>query len=77
MLSKFLIRFESIPRIFPDGTSFGRLKYSVSTMSKLLGCVNTRFVTSSVVTGMYWTLIPVSSKSFLSISEPIVVAVPR
>ena len=66
-----------MPRMLPDGTSLGRLKYSVSTMSKLFGCVSTRFVTSSVVTGMYCTLMPVSSKSFLSISLPIVVAVPR
>ena len=46
-------------------------------MSKLFGCVSTRFVTSSVVTGMYCTLMPVSSNSLLSISLPIVVAVPR
>ena len=76
-LSHSFILFVSIPRIFPEGTSFGRLKYSVSTKSKLFGCVKTRLVTSSVVTAINFTFKPVSSNNFFCTSSPILTAVPK
>ena len=53
MLSNSLIFFASIARMLPDGTSFLRLKYSVSRMSNEFGWVMTRLVTSSVVATMF------------------------
>ena len=76
-LSHSFILLVSIPRIFPDGTNFGKLKYSVSTISKLFGWVSTRLVTSSVVTAINFTFNPVSSKSFFCTSSPMLTAVPR
>ena len=63
--------------ILPDGISFFRLKYSVSSTSNEFGWVITRLVTSSVVAVMYSTLIPVSSKHFFEIASPSFTAVPR
>ena len=77
MLSNSLIFLASIGRMLPDGTSFLRLKYSVSRMSNEFGCVITRLVTSSVVATMFWMVIPVSSLTFLVMSSDWLTAVPR
>src|SRR5215831_3988620 len=77
ILSKFLILAPSIASRLPEGTSFLREKYSVSTISKELGWVITRRVTSSVVTGMYSIAMPVSSFTFLAMSGDWFTAVPR
>ena len=77
MLSNSLILLAFIPIRFPDGTNFFRLKYSVSTKSKLFGWVRIRLVTSSVVTGMYSMVIPKSSLAFSPILVSWFTAVPR
>ena len=69
MLSNSLIFLASIGRMFPDGTSFFRLKYSVSKMSKEFGWVITRLVTSSVVATIFWIVIPVSAFTFFVMSS--------
>ena len=66
-----------MPIRLPDGTSFGSEKYSVSTRSKEFGWVMMRLATSSVVTGMYLMVMPVSSFAFLAMSFDWLVAVPR
>ena len=77
MLSNSLIFLASIGRMLPDGTSFLRLKYSVSRTSKEFGWVITRLVTSSVVATMFWMVMPVSSFTFLVMSSDWLTAVPR
>ena len=77
MLSNSLIFLASIGRMLPDGTSFFRLKYSVSRTSNEFGCVITRLVTSSVVATMFWMVMPVSSFTFLVMSSDWLTAVPR
>ena len=57
-----------MPRRLPEGTSFLSWKYSASTMSKEPGCVMMRLETSSVVTGMYSMVMPVSALTFCAIS---------
>ena len=52
-------------------------KYSSSTMSNEFGWVMTRLVTSSVLTGMYSMVMPVSSFTFLAMSDDWFTAVPR
>src|ERR1700760_3867883 len=69
MLSNSFIFLASIGRMFPDGTSFLRLKYSVSRMSNEFGWVMTRLVTSSVVATMFWMVMPVSAFTFLVMSS--------
>ena len=58
--------------MLPDGTSFFRLKYSVSRMSNELGWVMTRLVTSSVVATMFWMVMPVSAFTFLVMSSDLI-----
>src|SRR5271166_3099615 len=77
MLSNSLIFLASIARMLPDGTSFLRLKYSVSRTSNEFGWVMTRLVTSSVVATMFWMVIPVSAFTFLVMSSDWLTAVPR
>ena len=72
-----MIFLPSIASRLPDGTSFLSEKYSVSTTSKEFGWVITRRVTSSVVTGMYSMVMPVSSFTFLAMSADWFTAVPR
>ena len=55
--------------MLPDGTSFFRLKYSVSRMSNEFGWVMTRLVTSSVVATMFWMVMPVSAFTLLVMSS--------
>ena len=69
ILSNSLIFLASIARMLPDGTSFLRLKYSVSRMSNEFGWVMTRLVTSSVVATMFWMVMPVSAFTFLVMSS--------
>ena len=69
ILSNSLIFLASIARMLPDGTSFFRLKYSVSRMSNEFGCVITRLVTSSVVATMFWIVMPVSSFTLFVMSS--------
>ena len=66
--SAYLIFLASMPRRLPEGTSFLSWKYSASTMSKEPGCVMMRLETSSVVTGMYSMVMPVSALTFCAIS---------
>ena len=66
-----------MPWMLPDGISFFRLKNSVSSRSKEFGCVTTRFVTSSVTTGIYSMVIPRSSFTFRAMSPDWFTAVPR
>ena len=47
-----------MPIRLPVGTIFLSEKYSVSAMSNVDGCVTTRLVTSSVLSGMYWISMP-------------------
>ena len=77
ILSTFLMRLASMPSRLPDGMIFLSEKYSASTMSNEFGCVTMRLVTSSVVTGMYSMVMPVSSFTFLAISVDWFTAVPR
>src|SRR6202035_3118000 len=77
MLSNSLIFLASIARMLPDGTSFLRLKYSVSSTSNEFGWVMTRLVTSSVVATMFWMVMPVSAFTFLVVSSSWLTAVPR
>ena len=77
ILSAYLMRLASMPRRLPDGITFLSEKYSSSTMSNEFGWVMTRLVTSSVVTGMYSMVIPVSSFTFLAMSADWFTAVPR
>src|SRR6478735_2633471 len=59
ILSACLIFLVSMPSKLPVGITFLSEKYSSSIRSKELGAVMARLVTSSVVTGMYWILMPV------------------
>ena len=77
ILSAFLMRLASMPSRLPDGITFLSEKYSSSTRSNEFGCVTMRFATSSVVTGMYSMVMPVSSFTFLAMSVDWFTAVPR
>ncbi len=66
-----------MPWMLPEGRSFLRLKNSVSRRSKEFGCVTTRFVTSSVTTGMYSMVMPRSSFTLRAMSADWFTAVPR
>src|SRR6195952_2399775 len=77
ILSAFLMRRVSMPSRLPVGMIFLSEKYSVSIRSKELGAVTARLVTSSVVTGMYWIVMPVSALNLSAIALSWFTAVPR
>src|SRR5882724_3975840 len=77
ILSAFLMRLVSMPSRLPVGMIFLSEKYSVSIRSNELGAVTARLVTSSVVTGMYWILMPVSASNLSAIALSWFTAVPR
>src|ERR1700704_6597093 len=68
ILSAFLIRLVSMPSRFPVGITFFSEKYSSSIRSNEFGAVMARLVTSSVVTGMYWILMPLSASNLSAIA---------
>ena len=63
--------------MLPEGSSFGKAKYSVSTRSKEFGWVMTRLATSSVVTAIYSILIPRSSPALAAMAGDWFTAVDR
>ena len=77
ILSAFLMRLVSMPSRLPVGRIFFSEKYSVSIRSNEFGAVTARLVTSSVVTGMYWIVMPVSALNLSAIALSWLTAVPR
>ena len=75
MLSASAMRVRSMPWRFPDGTIFFTIHTSGSRMSKRFGCVTAVLTTSSEVSGMYCSLMPVSSSNFAAIRVSWVTAV--
>ena len=77
MLSNSLIRLASMPCRLPEGATRLAEKYSMSSRSKVLGCVTARRITSSVTTGMYSMVMPRSCFTLAAISALWFTAVPR
>src|SRR4051812_4358849 len=77
ILSAFLMRLVSMPSRLPVGITFLSEKYSSSSRSNELGAVTARLVTSSVVTAMYWMVMPVSALNFSAMALSWFTAVPR
>ena len=71
------MRLVSMPSRLPVGMIFFSEKYSVSIRSNEFGAVTARLVTSSVVTAMYWILMPVSASNLSAIFLSWFTAVPR